>query len=135
MSSENLTFLAVPYKTRRSHHKTCRSYKLLYIAGLSLATAATSIIFVATKPLSRQNTSFVATNTRLSRKAFFCRDKHVVVAKKMILVAAPANDTGPRGRADTETDVHVILQTFAIGGRWREVGPGATFSQHMSEFC
>ena len=62
---------------------------------LSLAGAATSIIFVATKHLSRQNIcrdkhAFVAT------KDIFCRNKHVFVvtfvAIKIILVAAPAND-------------------------------------------
>ena len=42
--------------------------------------------------LSRQNPSFVATNIILSRQAYFCRDKHMFVATKMILVAAPAND-------------------------------------------
>ena len=48
---------------------------------LSLAGAATSIIFVATKDV-------------------FCRDKHmfklVFVATKIILVAAPANNTKQR---------------------------------------
>ena len=56
---------------------------------VSLAGAATSIIFVATKHVfcrqSRDKIMFVATNT--------CRDKHVFVATKMILVAAPVNDT------------------------------------------
>ena len=47
---------------------------------ISLAGAATSIIFVATKTcLSRQNTSFVATKVCLSRQNF-CRHKHVFVA-------------------------------------------------------
>ena len=44
---------------------------------LSLAGAATSIVFVATKVLSRQ--------------ACFCRD-NTFVAMKMIFAAAPAND-------------------------------------------
>ena len=43
-------------------------------------------IFVATKLLSLQNTSFVATKAYLSKQNF-CRDKYV------ILVAAPASDT------------------------------------------
>ena len=39
--------------------------------------------------------SFVATSLLLSRqKTCFCRPKHVFVATKMILVVAPANDTG-----------------------------------------
>ena len=58
------------------------------------------------KCLSRQNPSFVATKVCLSRqngicrnkiflltKAYFCLDKHVFVATKMILVAAPTIDT------------------------------------------
>ena len=44
---------------------------------VSFAGTATSIIFVATKALSRQNTSFVATKVCL-----FCRDKHTFVATK-----------------------------------------------------
>ena len=55
--------------------------------------------------LSRQNTSFVATKVCLSRQNFcrnkirfvtakvFCRDKRTFVATKMILVAAPANES------------------------------------------
>ena len=38
---------------------------------------------IATKLLSRQTTKHV-----------FCRDEHVFVATKMILVAAPVNDSG-----------------------------------------
>ena len=65
--------------------------------GLSLIIggAATSIIFVAT----RQNASFVATKVCLSRQNYVCRDKRFVatntcfVATKIILVAAPANDS------------------------------------------
>ena len=54
-----------------------------------LAGVATSIIFVRTNIcLSRQNTSFVATNI-LSRQT---RGK-IFVATKMILLAAPANDS------------------------------------------
>ena len=49
--------------------------------GLSLAETATSIIFVATKVLSRQ--IFVATNITLSRQKF-CRDKHTFVATKHV---------------------------------------------------
>ena len=50
-----------------------------------LARAATSIIFVATKDVF----------CRDKHKHGFCRDK-TFVATKMILVAAPANDTiGP----------------------------------------
>ena len=76
---------------------------------VSLAGAATSIIFVATKLLSRQifvatkvclsrkKHNFVSTNV-LSRQAYFCRDKRRVccdktfVTIKILLVAVPAND-------------------------------------------
>ena len=48
---------------------------LVFIAcPVLLAGAATSIIFVATKVLSRQNTSFAATKICLSQKTV-CRDK------------------------------------------------------------
>ena len=82
--------------------------KLQAGAGLSLAGAAISIIFVATKVLSRQNTSFVATKKKkncrdksmfsatnsCSDKTIFCRNKNLVfVATKMLLVAAAAIDT------------------------------------------
>ena len=65
---------------------------------LSLAGAATSIIFVATKLifcrdkthlLSRQKFC-LGKHTFVATKDLFCRDKHV---SKMILVASPANDT------------------------------------------
>ena len=61
--------------------------------------------FVATtKHLSRQqnfcrdNKTLVATRQNIFEKRMFCRNKHafaknVFVATKMILVAAPANDT------------------------------------------
>ena len=68
--------------------------------------------FVATNTcLSRENTSFVATKVCLSRQNF-CRDKHILSqqktcfcccdkhkkhATKIILVAAPANDTLQHG--------------------------------------
>ena len=49
---------------------------------VSLAGAATSIIFVATNTcLSRQNTSFVATKVRLPRQNF-CRDKGRVLSRQ-----------------------------------------------------
>ena len=59
---------------------------------LSLAGAATSIIFVATNLLSRQtricrHKSFVATNTCLPPQKF-CRDKHVFAATKHVLTKA-----------------------------------------------
>ena len=87
--------------------------------SLSLAGAATSIIFVATKVLSQQifvatNTvcldkhtfsfplfccccdeTFVRTSILLSRQTRVCRDK-TFVATKMILEAAPANDISQR---------------------------------------
>ena len=49
--------------------------------GLSLAGTATSIIFVATKVLSRQ--IFVATNITLLRQKFY-RYKHTFVATKHV---------------------------------------------------
>ena len=59
----------------RHYHHHCHA--------LSLAGAATSIIFVATKflRLSQQNTSSVATKV-LSRQNYVCRDKHTFVATK-----------------------------------------------------
>ena len=54
-----------------------------------------------TRVCREKNTSFVAKkiclsrinrDTFLLRQAYFCRDKHVFVATKMILVSAPAND-------------------------------------------
>ena len=67
--------------------------------NVSLAGAATSIIFVATKVLStfvatntclsqqkyacRDKIMFVQTNILLSRQAYFCGDKHVFVAKNI----------------------------------------------------
>ena len=78
-------------------------------------TGCHKYIFVATNTyLSRQNTSFVTTKVRLprqnfccdkiflSRQAYYCRDKRRVlsrqtrktfVATKILLVAAPANDS------------------------------------------
>ena len=56
--------------------------------GLSLAGAAISIIFVATKVLSRQirvcrdKIMFVATKLCLSRQNYVCCDKHTFVATK-----------------------------------------------------
>ena len=79
---------------------------------LSLAGTATSIVFcrdksmlIATKHLSpqtsvcREKHNFVATSILLSRqKICFCRNKmHVMfVVTKMILVAAPVNDSEDR---------------------------------------
>ena len=83
---------------------------------LSLAGAATRIIFVVTKVLLRQkyacrNKTFVTTNTFVATKVFsrqkyfvatniifslrqmFCHGKHTFVVTKIILVAAPANDS------------------------------------------
>ena len=58
---------------------------------LSLAATATSIIFVATKHLSRQtrvlsrqNTSFVATKVFLSRQTYFCHDKRFVATSLLL---------------------------------------------------
>ena len=77
-------------------------YRSLQLSGLclqvSLAGAATSIISVATKVLSRdkhvfvatniclsrQYTSFAATKICLSRQTLFCRDNYVCVATKVL---------------------------------------------------
>ena len=76
----------------------------------SLEGAVTSLIFAATKVFGRNKSMLVATKpllqqTRVSRDKYlsrqayfchvFCRDKNVFVATKMILLAAPANDTQP----------------------------------------
>ena len=67
------------------------------VAYVSVSGAATSIIFVATKVLSRQSTSFIATKLGLSRqnvlsrrtfvatKQRFCLDKHTFVATKDVV--------------------------------------------------
>ena len=80
---------------------------------LSLAAAATSIIFVATKDVfCREKHVFVETKMSLSRQNYVCRDKSELVATKLclsrqtfynvknmfvatkeILAAAPANDS------------------------------------------
>ena len=52
--------------------------------SLSLAGAATSIIFVTAKVLLWQNTSFVATKVCSSRQAYFCQDKHMFVMTKCV---------------------------------------------------
>ena len=83
---------------------------------VSLAGAASNIIFVVRVCVCRDNHTFVATkdmfvatkeslsrqkfchkwqfcrDKSLSRQAYFCRDKKCLAATKMILVAAPAND-------------------------------------------
>ena len=65
----------------------------LHIWGQSLAGAATSIIFVATKVLLWQMTNmFVMTKHVFCRRV--CHNKSFVTTK-MILVAAPTNDRGP----------------------------------------
>ena len=51
--------------------------------------ATTKLLFVATKNV---------TTKLLSRQTYFCRDRHVSVATKMILMAAPANDRDQRDR-------------------------------------
>ena len=71
---------------------------LSYTSGLSLAGAATSIISVATKRLSRQ----IFVNKKLCRdehisvatKDVFCRDKHAFDACDQMILVAAANDTG-----------------------------------------
>ena len=75
------------------------------IRCMILVGAATSIIFVVMKVLSRQ-IYFVATKIILSQQKFccgkntfvmtkdvFCHDIHMFVMTKMILVAAPASDS------------------------------------------
>ena len=109
---------------------------------LSLAEAATSKFFVATKLLSRQTRVFVATNifcrdkkpnifcrdkhTSVATKDVFYRDKHMYVAKnmyvatKMILVAAPASDSDgtPSLRARLVPQLHcTILGTAVVGAQ------------------
>ena len=91
LSRQNTSFVAT---------KVCLSRQNQVLAG-----AATSIIFVATKVIAtntfvatkhvfcRDKSMFLATKL-LSRQAYFCLDKRRVCRdRKMILVAAPANDT------------------------------------------
>ena len=54
---------------------------------LSLAAAATSIFFVATKVLSRQTRVYCDETRLLSRQKYACRDKHIFVATNVIFVA------------------------------------------------
>ena len=82
---------------------------------ISLAGAATSIIFVATKVcVCRDKHNFVATklvgtSLLLSRQAYFCRDKRrvlsrqtdvLVVAKKYLWQLPPMVGQGPAGPSD-----------------------------------
>ena len=60
---------------------------------LSWAGAAISIVFVATKLLSRQTRVCRDKNVFVATKHVFCCDKSMLGATKMILVAAPANDS------------------------------------------
>ena len=61
--------------------------------SLSLAGAASSIIFVATNVLSQQTCVCRDKRQVLSRQAYFCRDKRRVLSRqKMIVAAAPASD-------------------------------------------
>ena len=69
-----------------------RKWSVVWLAG-----AATSIIFVMTKVLVEQNTSFVVTKVCLPRQNLSRDKRHVchdetLVATKMILAAAPASD-------------------------------------------
>ena len=111
-------------------------WKMKRSGGVSLARAATSIIFVATKVLLRQNyvcrdkhnkivcrdknlsrqtrQNYVCRDNYLSRQKYVCRDKQSfvatkdvfcvcrnnkkIVARKTILVAAPASDSGMLGK-------------------------------------
>ena len=54
-------------------------------------------IFLSRQNFCRDKKHFVATKIILSLQAYFCRDKRVIVfvATKLILVAAPANDSLP----------------------------------------
>ena len=64
---------------------------------IPLARAATGIILVATKTKNCRDKTFVAASILLSRKTdVFCRDKHVFVATKMMLVAALASNNLPK---------------------------------------
>ena len=67
---------------------------------------------LSTMPLSM----FVTTNV-LSRQAYFCRDKHVSVATKMILVATLASDTPTTAITDYAIRVGKLSATeqFFVG--------------------
>ena len=92
---------------------TWAHHSLMEARGLSLAEAAKSIIFVATKHICCRDKNMLVATTKLclSRQNVccekylssqtFCCDKHTFVAKKdvfdatrIILVAVPANDGG-----------------------------------------
>ena len=60
--------------------------------------------------LSRQKRCFVVTNTCLSRQTSVCRDK-TFVATKMILVAAPANDSLARPSCSAKAPLKHLSHT------------------------
>ena len=89
---------------------------------------ATKHVFCRDNEYTCRDKTFVATNLILSRQAYFCRDKrrvtntcdkhviiagkHVFLATKMILVAAPANDTQPFA-----TKFSTVLRPYEPGSR------------------
>ena len=103
-----VTYLMGSWRTWHFCHTCQPCLQRHWHRRVSLARAATGIVFVATTVLSRQTRvchdkylspqtfrrdkhNFVAT------KDVFCRDKYVFVATEMILVAAPANGRKARG--------------------------------------
>ena len=70
-----------------SRRKFCHD-KLTFVA-------TNTCLFVVTKHVFWRKRRKICRNKHevLSRQAYFCCDKHVFVATKMILVAAPANDS------------------------------------------
>ena len=102
LSQQNTSFVATKYACGDKSFvgtKLCLSPQNIFVATKPLSRQ----ISVATNiNLSRQNRSFVglvATKLLSRQKTCFCRDKHVFVATKMILVAAPASDSHTDSRS------------------------------------
>ena len=76
----------VSFLSRQTYFCCDKRHNSSFVVTKSMLVATNTLIFVAASILlSRQKTCFVGTNTCLSR---LCRDN-----SKMVLAAAPANDT------------------------------------------
>ena len=72
------------------------------------------VVVVVVFPAKHTKHVFVAT------KLTFCRDKHVFVATKLMLVAAPASDSGVLKQAAKSEDEGLILATTSFNIRQRQ---------------
>ena len=92
--AKDMKSLFFKYCTKGRQRKLpyCSRHIFPFASGISLAEAATIIIFVMTKPLSRQAYFCHEKRCVLSCQTRVCCDKTFVMTK-MIFVAAPSNDT------------------------------------------